>query len=126
MSEAAAPVRTAAQNGNWTPDQLENCGAGDECGGVGADAEEGDVSEVEEAGEADDDVEAEGDGGDDEDVHAEVGVVLVVLDEGEGDRRRGSRRGGDDPLLRVMAENRRRVRRCRGPRSRSRRRSGSR
>lgn len=64
-------------------------GAGDEGCGVGADAEEGDVSEVEESGEADDDVEAEGDGGDDEDVHAEVGVVFVVLDEGE-------ERGGEE------------------------------
>ena len=63
-SEAAAPVRTAAQKGNWTPEGGE-LGAGDQGGGVGADAEEGDVAEVEESGEADDDVEAEGDGGED-------------------------------------------------------------
>ena len=41
--------------------------AGDHGGGVGADAEEGDVAEVEQAGEADDDVQAEGGGGEDQD-----------------------------------------------------------
>ena len=47
---------------------VANGGAGDQGGGVGADAEEGDVAEVEQAGEADDDVEAEGDGGEDQEV----------------------------------------------------------
>lgn len=73
-------------------------GAGDEGCGVGADAEEGDVSEVEESGEADDDVEAEGDGADYEDVDAEVGVVLVVRDPGE-DRRGEERHGGGESLV---------------------------
>lgn len=73
-------------------------GAGDEGRGVGADAEEGDVSEVEESGEADDDVEAEGDGADDEDAHADVGVVLVVRDVGE-DRRGEERHGGGESLV---------------------------
>lgn len=62
----------------------EGC-AGDEGGGVGADAEEGDVAEVEEAGEADDDVEAECDGGEDEDVRADEGVFRGVLGEGEAE-----------------------------------------
>ena len=77
MSEAAAPARTAAQKGKWTP-KAER-GAGDQGGGVGADAEEGDVAEVEEAGEADDDVQAEGDGREDEDVDRDEGVSVAAL-----------------------------------------------
>src|SRR5690606_7754119 len=46
-------------------------GAGDECGGVGTDAEEGDVPEVEQTGQADHDVEPQGDGGEDQNVDAE-------------------------------------------------------
>ncbi len=66
--------------------ELRELGAGDQGGRVGADAEEGDVAEVEESGEAYDDVEAEGDGAEDQDVHAEVGVVVVGLCEREADR----------------------------------------
>ncbi len=74
--------------------------AGDQGGGVGADAEEGDVSEVEETGEADDDVEAEGDGREDQDVDRDERVgVAALLDEGEGDR---GGRGPDEGDLAVL------------------------
>lgn len=58
-------------------------GAGDEGGRVGADAEEGDVAEVEQAGEADDDVEAQGDGREDQDVGPDDRVLVGVLGQGE-------------------------------------------
>ena len=61
-------MRTAAQNGELDADVAETPSPETQGRGVGADAEEGDVSEVEEAGEADDDVQAEGDGREDDDV----------------------------------------------------------
>lgn len=98
ISEAAIPVRAAAQKGNWTCGESGEFGAGDEGGCVGADAEEGDVSEVEESGEADDDVEAEGDGSEDEDADAEVGVGVLGLGEGE-DRGGEEGHGGGESLV---------------------------
>ena len=90
----SAPRSTTSRNGRWTCDRREG-GAGEQGAHVGADAEEGDVAEVEQAGQADDDVEA--DGGDRE--HADggehpdpVGVALLGEREGHGRHRAPRRR----------------------------------
>ena len=81
---------------------VENAELGEHGADVGAGAEEGDVAEVEQAGEADDDVQAQGGGREDEDLgrdrHVGVGAVL-----GEREQERHDERGEHAAARRLFA-----------------------